>query len=111
MIRDKKIKLLMMDGCTKSEAEKFLKKGSVIFEDFEEHIEDYLEEWDIEEEDKEEYRKMLVDKIPAKDSWRLTNYTVEEYNKLFENVKSGKIEVSNDTKNKPTTSIKVDYQN
>ena len=47
----------------------------------------------------------------AKDSWRLTNYTVEEYNKLFEDVKSGKIEVSNDTKNKPTTSIKVDYQN
>lgn len=27
MIRDKKIKLLMMDGCTKSEAEKFLKNG------------------------------------------------------------------------------------
>nr|DAT70765.1 MAG TPA: hypothetical protein [Caudoviricetes sp.] len=78
MIREKKIELLMMDGCTKSEAEKFLKKGSVIFEDFEEHIEDYLEEWDIEEEDKEEYRKMLVDKIPAKD-WGI----VEDDNKTY----------------------------
>lgn len=78
MIREKKIELLMMDGCTKSEAEKFLKKGSVIFEDFEEHIEDYLEEWGIEEEDKEEYRKMLVDKIPAKD-WGI----VEDDNKTY----------------------------
>lgn len=50
----------------------------MIFEDFEEHIEDYLEEWDIEEEDKEEYRKMLVDKIPAKD-WGI----VEDDNKTY----------------------------
>ena len=47
----------------------------------------------------------------AKESWRLTKFTVEEYNKLFEDVKSGKIKVSNDIKNNPKTSIKVDYQN
>ena len=47
----------------------------------------------------------------AKESWRLTKFTVEEYNKLFEDVKSGKIKVINDIKNNPKTSIKVDYQN
>ena len=47
----------------------------------------------------------------AIESWRLTKFTVEEYNKLFEDVKSGKITVNNDVKNNPKTSIKVDYQN
>lgn len=67
MTKERKIELLMMDRCTKSEAEKHLKNGSTIFEDFEENIESYLDEWDIEEEDKDEYRKMVTDKIPARD--------------------------------------------
>lgn len=67
MTREREIELLMMDRCTKSEAEKHLKNGSTIFEDFEENIESYLDEWDIEEEDKDEYRKMVTDKIPARD--------------------------------------------
>ena len=57
----------MLDRCTKSEAEKHLKNCSTIFEDFEENIESYLDEWNIEEEDKDEYRKMVTDKIPARD--------------------------------------------
>lgn len=47
----------------------------------------------------------------AKTSWRLTKYTVKEYETLFENVKSGKVKISNDTKNRPDVAIKVDYQN
>ena len=67
MTREREIELLMLDRCTKSEAEKHLKNGSTIFEDFEENIESYLDEWNIEEEDKNEYRKMVTDKIPARD--------------------------------------------
>ena len=67
MTREREIELLMLDRCTKSEAEKHLKNGSTIFEDFEENIESYLNEWNIEEEDKDEYRKMVTDKIPARD--------------------------------------------
>lgn len=65
--KEREIELLMLDKCTKSEAEKHLKNGSTIFEDFEENIESYLDEWNIEEEDKDEYRKMVTDKIPARD--------------------------------------------
>ena len=67
MTREREIELLMLDRCTKSEAEKHLKNGSTIFEDFEENIESYLDECNIEEEDKDEYRKMVTDKIPARD--------------------------------------------
>ena len=67
MTREREIELLMLDRCTKSEAEKHLKNGSTIFEDFEENIESYLDEWNIEEEDKDEYRKMVTDKIPPRD--------------------------------------------
>ena len=67
MTKEREIELLMSDKCTKLEAEKHLKNGSTIFEDFEENIESYLDEWNIEEEDKDEYRKMVTDKIPARD--------------------------------------------
>ena len=46
----------------------------------------------------------------AKDSWRLTNYTVEEYKLLFENVKTGKVAISNATDVRPDVAITVDYQ-
>lgn len=57
----------MKDNCTKSEAEKHLKNGSIVFTDLAENLEGYLDEWDIEEDDREEYRKMVTDKIPARD--------------------------------------------
>lgn len=47
----------------------------------------------------------------AKTSWRLTKFTVAEYEKLFEDVKSGKVKISNETKARPELAIKVDYQN
>ena len=78
MTREREIELLMLDRCTKSEAEKHLKNGSTIFEDFEENIESYLDEWNIEEEDKDEYRKMVTDKIPVRD-WGIVEDNEKTY--------------------------------
>ena len=63
------IDILMMDGCTRREAERHLKNGSVVFEgeDFENHFNDYMDEWSIYEKDREEYRQMISDKKPATD--------------------------------------------
>ena len=78
MTREREIELLMLDRCTKSEAEKHLKNGSTIFEDFEENIESYLDEWNIEEKDKDEYRKMVTDKIPVRD-WGIVEDNEKTY--------------------------------
>ena len=45
----------------------------------------------------------------AEGSWRLSTFTVDEYNALFAKVKDGTIAVSNDTENAPAVSIAVDY--
>ena len=45
----------------------------------------------------------------AEGSWRLSTFTVEEYNALFEKVKNGAITISNATDVEPTVSITVDY--
>lgn len=78
MEKELEIKILMEDGCTASEAEKHLKNGSIVFDDFEEKIEDYLDEWEINEEDREEYRKMITDKTPATD-WGIVEKDGETY--------------------------------
>ena len=48
----------------------------------------------------------------AETSWRLTKFTVAEYEKLFDDVKNGTITISNssDKNVKPEVSITVDYQ-
>ena len=50
--------------------------------------------------------------LPTADtSWRLNTFTVEEYEQLFEAIKSGEIVVSNDTTEAPAvTNSTVDYQ-
>ena len=67
MTNEMMIDVLMADRCTRAEAEKHLKNGTVIFEDFEENLESYLDEWDVDEEDREPYRRMVTDKIPVAD--------------------------------------------
>ena len=67
MTIEKQIEILMEDGCTKSEAKKHLKNGTTIFDDFKENCESYLDEWDIEEEEKEAYRNMIKTGIPVTD--------------------------------------------
>ena len=47
----------------------------------------------------------------AETSWRLNTYTVEEYNALFAQVKSGEVVVSDALTAPETTNAVVDYQN
>lgn len=63
----KEIEVLMMDGCTKSEAEKHLQKGASVFDDFEENFDSYMNEWGIEDDEKETYEKMISTKSPIED--------------------------------------------
>ena len=46
----------------------------------------------------------------AKESWRFSKFTVEEYNTLFAKIKSGEITISNDVSVQPTVQIKVNYE-
>lgn len=78
MTREREIEILMEDRCTRKEAEKHLKDGATIFEDFEENLESYLDEWDIEGEDREAYRKMVTDKIPVAD-WGIVEQDGKTY--------------------------------
>lgn len=63
------IEVLMKNGYSKRKAEEELKRGTVVFEgeDFERHFDDYMEEWGVDEEEKEKYRKMLEEKIAIPD--------------------------------------------
>lgn len=78
MTREKEVELLIKDGDTRSEAEKHLKDGAMIIEDLEENLENYLDEWGVEEEDREAYRNMIEKKIPVAD-WGI----VEDDGKTF----------------------------
>lgn len=66
-MKTREIEILMQDGCTRAEAEKHLKNGTTIFEDFEENFDKYMEEWSFDEEEKAEYRKMVAEKKPLTD--------------------------------------------
>lgn len=59
--------ILMMDGCTKSEAEKHLKKGTVVFQDFEKHFDSYMDELDIDDNERAEFEAMVSKKKPVAD--------------------------------------------
>lgn len=69
MTQEMKIEVLIEDGCTRKEAEKFLKTGTTVFEssDFEENFERYMDEWGVSPEEKEEYKKMITEKSPILD--------------------------------------------
>lgn len=63
------IEVLMKNGYSKRKAEEELKRGTVVFEgeDFERHFDGYMEEWGVDEEEQEKYRKMLEEKIAIPD--------------------------------------------
>ena len=65
--RELNVEILVKDGCTRSEAENHLKNGTVIFDDFEENFDKYIQEWNCDEEEKEAYRKMIDSKNPVPD--------------------------------------------
>ena len=78
MTREKEIEILMEDRCTKSEAKEHLKNGTIVFGDFEENCESYLDEWDIDEEDRQEYRDMIASGKPIKD-WGIVEKNGKTY--------------------------------
>ena len=57
-----------------------MKNGSIVYTDFAENLESYLDEWNIDEDEdeREEYRKMVIEKIPAID-WEI----VEDNGKTY----------------------------
>lgn len=84
MIREREIEILMQDKCTRKEAEKYLKNGTIIFEDFGENFESYLDEWGIVEDGRDAYRKMIADKIPMTD-WGIVEQDGNTYYIMYIN--------------------------
>lgn len=78
MTKEKKIKILMADGNTESEAIKCLKKDTVIYEDFEKYFDDYASDLCLSDSEIEIYKKMIETKKPVED-WAI----VEEEGKTY----------------------------
>lgn len=78
MNEEMKTRILMMDGCTKDEALKHLKRGTIIYEDFDSRFENYMEEWNIEEDSIEEYRNMVDTGVPVLD-WGVVSLNGKAY--------------------------------
>lgn len=79
MTKEKEIEILMEDGCTREDAKRHLEVGTVIYEDFEEHIEDYLKELCRGDEDfEEELKKMVETKEPVPD-WGIVELDEKTY--------------------------------
>lgn len=78
MSEKEKIKILMLDGCTESEAKKHIKNGCLIFSDLEQNFNLYVGEWGLDADEIATYRKMIDQKIPAHD-WGI----VQDNNKYF----------------------------
>lgn len=78
------IEVLMKNGYSKRKAEEELKRGTVVFEgeDFERHFDDYMEEWGVDEEEQEKYRKMLEEKIAIPD-WEIVEDNGNTYYIMF----------------------------
>ncbi len=74
------IEILMEDGCTKSEAEKHLKRGATVFEgeDFEKHFNDYMDEWGVYEEERAKYKAMIDEKKSVAD-WGIVEHDGETW--------------------------------
>ena len=67
MTRERQIEIIMDDGCTRAEAEKHLRAGAIVLEDFEKNFESYLKDWDMDKDLENDIRKMVGTKKPAPD--------------------------------------------
>ena len=75
---DFEIEILMKDGCTRSEAIRFINKGTQILSDFEENFVSYMEDLGIEESDLQMYEQMIKEKKPVED-WGIVEYENKTY--------------------------------
>lgn len=78
MTREREIDILMKDRCTKKEAVDALKRGTTIFEDFEERFDNYMKEWEVEDEELEQFRDMVEKKDPLAD-WSIVELEGHTY--------------------------------
>lgn len=73
------IEILMEDGCTREDAQRHLEVGTIIFDDFEDHLDSYCAELAKgDEEFEEELRKMVETKEPAPD-WGIVELNGKTY--------------------------------
>ena len=72
------IKILMMDGCTESEAKKHLERGAMVYSDMPENFERYAKEWQIDDEERESIRNMIDTKGPA-NNWGVVEIDGKTY--------------------------------
>lgn len=72
---EKKLEIIMEDSHTKKEAVDYLCNGSAVYEkeEFVKFFEQYMNELDVEEEDQEEYKKMIDTNKPVFD-WGVVEY-------------------------------------
>lgn len=61
------LEVLMKDNCTESEAKTHLDRGTVVFSDLEEHFDDYMSEWGMDEDDRDLIWSMIKSKEPLPD--------------------------------------------
>lgn len=80
MTREDEIKVLMKDRCTKKEAEDALKRGSIVYPDFEENLELYLADAEemIDKEYAESLRRMVETKTEICD-WSIIEMDGKRY--------------------------------
>lgn len=84
MERTREIEILMKDRCTKSEAEKLLKLGATIFEDFEENFNNYMKEWECDEDEIAAYKEMIETGEPVTD-WGVVKLDGHTYYIMYVN--------------------------
>lgn len=77
---EKNVEILMKDRCTRKEAERFLKNSTVVYDlkDFTEHFDQFMEDWQEDEEGIKAYRKMLETKEPI-GGYSFVEYDGKEY--------------------------------
>lgn len=84
MSRDEEIRILMEDGCAESDAIDHLDRGANIYDDLEENIDAYCEEFSYLDNETDEVRytdtirEMVKTKVPARD-WGIVQDSGKTY--------------------------------
>lgn len=87
MTKEKQLEILIKDGCSRKEAEKYLKQNRVtIFseEDFETNFDQYMKDWFIDDDEIQTYRNMIENKVPVSD-WGIVEDEEGIYYIIYEN--------------------------
>lgn len=78
MTKEFAIKILMLDHCTKSEAEEHLIKGSVVFDDLAERLDEYSLQWGLDTDEVDILKRMIKTNIPPAD-WGVVEFEDKTY--------------------------------